>query len=115
MQALKPFVLHTVLIWPVLVLFVALIFGMVNAFVKPLLAFATCGLYVLTLGLFHFVINALMLQITAWLVGPSFVVEDFWSAFLGALVISIVGTVGTALLDPGSDDEPGSKVMVLRR
>ena len=97
------------------VLFVALIFGMVNAFVKPLMAFATCGLYVMTLGLFHFVVNALMLQVTAWLAGSSFVVEDFWSAFLGALVISIVGTVGTALLDPGDDDDPDSQMIIVRR
>lgn len=79
---------------------VALVFGAVNAVLKPILAMATCGLYVITLGLFHFVVNALMLQLTAWLAGSWLDVDGFGSAFLGALVVSVVGTGLTLLLDP---------------
>jgi putative membrane protein len=96
-------------------LVVAIVFGLVNALIKPLMAFATCGLYVLTLGLFHFVVNALMLQLTAWLASGMLVVEDFWSAFLGALVISIVSTVLTMLFNPEQDDDDrDGRVIVVR-
>lgn len=80
---------------------VALIFGLVNATIGPLLKMLTCPLIVLTLGLFTLVINGLMLQLTAYLakfVDISFVVADFWAAFLGALVISIVSFVLSLLL-----------------
>lgn len=80
---------------------VALIFGIVNATISPLLKMLTCPLIVITLGLFTLVINALMLELTAWLAGffdLSFRVEGFWPAFLGALVISIVSFVLSLLL-----------------
>jgi len=72
---------------------VALIFGLLNALVRPLLKMLTCPLIILTLGLFILVINAAMLGLTAWLseaFGLQFYVADFWSAFWGAVVISIV-------------------------
>ncbi len=72
---------------------VAVIFGLVNALVRPLLKFLTCPLIILTLGLFTLVINAAMLWLTAAAseaFGISFRIADFWSAFLGALVISLV-------------------------
>lgn len=77
----------------VTLLFVAFIFGVVNAAVKPILALLTCPLYIVTLGLFTFVVNALMLLLTSSIaraVGLSFSVDGFWSAFVGALVISAV-------------------------
>ncbi len=80
---------------------VALIFGIVNATISPLLKMLTCPLIVITLGLFTLVINALMLELTAWLAGffdLSFRVDGFWPAFLGALVISIVSFVLSLLL-----------------
>lgn len=80
---------------------VALIFGLVNATIGPLLKMLTCPLILLTLGLFTLVINGLMLQLTAWLAAffeISFVVDTFWAAFLGALVISIVSFVLSLLL-----------------
>lgn len=80
------------------VLIVALIFGLVNAVIKPVLALVTCPFYILTLGLFTFVVNALMLMLTSWLVGPRFVVEGFWAAFFGSIIISIVSTVLSAML-----------------
>jgi putative membrane protein len=80
------------------ILIVALIFGLVNAFIKPILALLTCPFYIITLGLFTFVVNALMLMLTAWLVGPRFVVDGFWTALLGSIIISIVSTVISASL-----------------
>ncbi|MCB9681798.1 MAG: phage holin family protein [Alphaproteobacteria bacterium] len=87
------------------VLMVALIFGLVNAFVRPVLALASCGFYVLTLGLFHFVVNALMLLLTAWLAGPWLDVDGFFAAFVGALVVSVIGSVLTWVLDPPDRDD----------
>ena len=88
------------------VLFVAFMFGLLNALVKPLLQLVACGLYVATLGLIHFVINALVLQLTGWLAAGLLVVDGFWAAFQGALVISVVGTVLTWMLDPEPPDGP---------
>ncbi len=73
-----------------------LIFGLVNATVRPVLKFLTCPLILLTLGLFTLVINALMLSLTAWLgnlVGIELVLDGFWAAFWGALVVSIVSVL----------------------
>ncbi|MGQ9584910.1 MAG: phage holin family protein [Anaerolineae bacterium] len=72
---------------------VALIFGLVNACIGPLLQVLTCPLIILTLGLFTFVINALLLWLSSWVAGLMklpFQVEGFGPAFLGALVISVV-------------------------
>lgn len=72
---------------------VALIFGVVNFVVKPLVKFISLPLLVLTLGLFTLVINALMLMLTSWVAGRldvSFHVDGFGTAFLGGLIISIV-------------------------
>lgn len=77
-------------------LLVALVFGIVNAIVRPLLKVLTCPLVLLTLGLFIFVINALMLWLTSTLsvsLGLGFHVAGFASAFWGALVVSIVSIV----------------------
>ena len=80
---------------------VALILGLVNAFIRPLLKFFTCPLIVLTLGLFLFVINAAMLGLTAWVAGQlgiGFGVAGFGAAFWGALVISLVSLALTLLI-----------------
>jgi putative membrane protein len=73
---------------------VGLIFGLLNAVVRPILFLLSLPLLILTLGLFTFVLNAIMLSLTSWVaetVGLSFTVEHFfWDAVLGALVISIV-------------------------
>ncbi|NIN64825.1 MAG: phage holin family protein [Anaerolineae bacterium] len=85
---------------PFTILVVALIFGVVNALIRPLVAFFTCPMIILTLGLFIFVINALMLWFTAWVAGQfdlGFAVTGFWAAFWGALVISLV-SFGISLL-----------------
>jgi len=79
-------------VWTVLL--VALVLGLVNAFIRPLLSLLSCGLIVLTLGLFTLVINGLMLWLasaitTNWL-GLGFHVNGFWNAVLGALIISVI-------------------------
>ena len=72
---------------------VALLFGVVNAVVKPVVKLLAFPLFILTLGLITLVINALMLLLTSWLAGKldlSFHVEGFGTAFLGGLIVSIV-------------------------
>ncbi|GAO07189.1 phage holin family protein [Streptomyces lydicamycinicus] len=72
---------------------VALIFGLVNFLVKPLVKLLSFPLFILTLGLITLVVNALMLLLTSWLAGQAdlaFHVEGFWTALLGGVIISIV-------------------------
>ncbi len=72
---------------------VALIFGLVNFLVKPVVKLLTLPLFILTLGLITLVVNALMLLLTSWLADVldlSFHVDGFWTAVLGGLIISIV-------------------------
>lgn len=78
---------------------VALIFGLVNLIVKPVVNLLSLPLLILSLGLFSLVINALMLMLTAGLAGDAFNVGGFWPAVLGALIISIVSWAVTMLLD----------------
>ncbi|MYR08812.1 phage holin family protein [Gordonia sp. SID5947] len=89
-----------------IVVVVALIFGVVNAIIKPIVQILSIPLYILTLGLIHVVINAFMLEITAWITRNTthwgLQVDDFfWSAIFGAIVISLVGwIVGLVLKEP---------------
>ena len=71
-------------------LFAALVVGFLNAFLRPILILLTLPLNILTLGFFTFVINAAMILFTAKIVG-GFSVDGFWTAFLAAIVMSIVG------------------------
>ncbi|MFC6704981.1 phage holin family protein [Flexivirga alba] len=84
------------------IIVVAIIFGLINAVVKPIAHFFSFPLIVLTLGLFTFVVNALMLQILSWLSDPlnlAFHVDHFfWAAILGALVVSFVSMLINMLL-----------------
>jgi putative membrane protein len=87
------------------VLVVALIFGIVNTFLKPLVKLLSLPVIVLTLGLFLLVINALMLELTSWLAGVfglSFHVDSFfWDAIFGALIITVVASILNAIVpDP---------------
>ena len=77
-------------------LFVALVFGLLNASIKPLLKLLSLPIIILTLGLFLFVINALMLLMTGWVSGLfnlGFYVDGFWDAFLGGLIVTVVSLV----------------------
>jgi putative membrane protein len=78
------------------VIWLALIFGLLNALVRPLLKFLTCPLIILTLGLFTIIINTVMLLLTSN-VGQAFgiglAVDGFWTAVLGSLVISLASII----------------------
>ncbi|MBO8187294.1 MULTISPECIES: phage holin family protein [Streptomyces] len=87
-------------------LVVALIFGVVNVVVKPIVKLLSLPLLVLTLGLFTLVINALMLMLTSWVADKldvSFHVDGFGTAFLGGLIISIVAWALHLVLDRDRD------------
>lgn len=88
----------------VTLLVVAAIFGVINSFVRPLVSLLSIPLYILTLGLFFFVVNALMLMLTSWIagqIGVPFEVDGFWTAVLGAIVISLASAViGMVLPEP---------------
>ncbi|MBI4731542.1 MAG: phage holin family protein [Chloroflexi bacterium] len=80
------------------IIWLALIFGLVNALLRPPAKALSCLLILLTLGLFTFVINALLFALTGWLgsqFGVGFTLADpwFWSAFLGSLVTTAVSVV----------------------
>ena len=83
------------------ILLVGVIFGLVNAVIRPFVKLLTLPFLILTLGLFTFITNALMLNITAWLSGKlhiGFYVAGFSSAFWGALIISFVSMALSCLL-----------------
>ncbi len=84
-----------------IVLVVAMIFGVVNAIIKPLVTLLSIPLYILTLGLFHVVVNALMLWITAWITEHTthwgLQIDRFWwTAVWAAILLSLVGWVFSA-------------------
>jgi putative membrane protein len=72
---------------------VAVIFGLINAFLKPVIKVIGCAFYILTLGLFALVVNGLLLWLTSWVAGLWHLpwhVAGFWPAFWGAIVIGVV-------------------------
>jgi putative membrane protein len=85
-------------------LIVALILGLLNAYLKPLLVFGTLPALVLTLGFALILINTLLLALTAWISGKfdsiRFAIDGFWAAFFGAVIISIVSFLLTRIFDP---------------
>ncbi|HSB31155.1 MAG TPA: phage holin family protein [Candidatus Sulfobium mesophilum] len=83
------------------ILIVGIIFGFVNTFIRPFIKLFTLPLLIFSLGLFTFVINALMLMLTSWLSGEfnlGFHVEGFKAAFWGALVISLLSMILSCLM-----------------
>ena len=86
----------------------ALVFGIVNTFIRPVLRFFTFPITLLTLGLFTLVINAAMLLLTARIaesVGISFAVRGFIPALLGAICVSVLSTIMSAILISDSDKD----------
>ena len=84
------------------VIVTALILGLVNALIRPLLKLFSCGLIVVTLGLFTLVINAICLWLASWIsvswFNIGFNVNNMWSAFVGAFIISVVSFLLSFLL-----------------
>ena len=81
---------------------VALIFGVVNAVLKPIVKTIGCLFYVLTLGLIGLVVNGLLLWLCSWVAGKltlPFHITGFWPAFWGAIIVGIVGWLLNLLFD----------------
>ena len=87
----------------------AVVLALLNALIRPLLYLFSIPFIVLTLGLFMVLINALLLELTAWLV-KGFTIDGFWPAFWGALLISLVSTLLNLLIS----DEGRVEVVVHR-
>ncbi len=86
-------------------LLTALVFGLVNAVIRPVLVLLSLPLTLVTLGLFLLVVNAAMLGLTSWLV-PGFAVQGFWPALWGAVVVSIMSWAATRLFAPPLPELP---------
>ena len=87
-------------------LIVALIFGVINALIKPVVKLVTCPAYILTLGLFTFIVNSGMLKRTAFIaeaLGYGFRVDKFWPALWGGIIISIVSTLLSVFVSDEDD------------
>lgn len=91
--------------WPaktLTIVLVALLFGLINAVIKPIATFFSFPFIILTLGLFTFVVNAFMLQITEWIsdaIGLAFTIDEFfWDAVLAAIVITLVSWILSVVL-----------------
>ncbi len=84
---------------------VALILGLLNAYLKPLLVLRALPGIVLSLGFLLILINTLLLAITAWIAGKfdsiAFAVDGFWAALFGAIIISLVSFLLTRFINPG--------------
>lgn len=83
---------------------VALVFGVINAVIAPVAKLLSLPLVIVTLGLFLIVVNAAMLMLTGWIsgeIGLGFEVTDFWTAVLGAIVITIATWILEAVLPDG--------------
>jgi putative membrane protein len=81
---------------------VALIFGLVNAVIKPIVKTIGCLFYVLTLGLIGLVVNALLLWLCSWVAGKlslPFHITGFWPAFWGAIIVGIISWLLSLVLD----------------
>ena len=87
------------------ILLVAVIFGLVNALIKPVMTFFSLPVIVLTLGLFVLVVNAAMLELTSWLAGQlnlDFTVDHFfWDALFGSIIITFVSMILNRVLPDG--------------
>ncbi len=84
-------------------LLVAFIFGLVNAVIGPVIRIVSIPLYILTLGLFAFIVNGILLSITAWfsgLLGFGLQVDSFWWGVLGAFVLSLFTGLISLVLRP---------------
>lgn len=86
---------------------VAVIFGIVNAVLRPIIKTVGCGLYVLTLGLVALLVNGLLFLLTGWIAGQldlPFQVDDFWpAAVLGALIVGVVSWILNMFVPDGDD------------
>ena len=95
---------------PLSLFLAALVLGVVNAIVRPVLLLLTLPITVVTLGLFLLILNGAMIGLAALLV-PGFMIQGFWTALFGALIVSLTGTVANWFIGPKGRVE----VIVVRR
>lgn len=88
---------------------IGVVFGILNAVLKPIIAFLTCPLVILSLGLFVLVINGLMLLITASLIPERLQIDGFWPAFVGGIAMSIISLILERVLGVNDDNDRGGK------
>jgi len=90
-------------VWAIIL--VALVLGLINAFIRPVVRLVSFGCILVTLGLFILVINAGMLLLAEWIsvdvIGLNFQVDGFWNALLGSVIISVVSFIGTSFVGRG--------------
>ena len=96
---------------------IALIFGLVNALVRPIIILMTCPLIILSLGFFVVIINTIMLSLTIWLAGPEMLnlglsSTGFWATFFGAIVISVVSSVINLLIKHNNENDNNKPVII---
>jgi putative membrane protein len=77
---------------------VAIVLGLLNALVRPFLQFLSLPITVITLGLFLFVINTLIIMLASWILGSSFHVGNFWWALLFSIIVSLISGILSALI-----------------
>lgn len=86
---------------PVAWVWLALIFGLVNALIKPIVKLLSCALILVTLGLFTLLINTAMFYVTAWIgsqFGVGLIISNFGAAFLGALIVSVISLFANVII-----------------
>jgi putative membrane protein len=95
---------------PLPLFFAALVLGVVNAIVRPIMLILTLPITLVTLGLFLLVLNGAMLGIAA-LVVPGFIIDGFWTALFGAIIVSLTGMLASWFIGPKGRVE----ILVIRR
>jgi len=97
---------------PISWVWLALIFGLVNALIKPLIKLLTCGLILLTLGLFTLLINTAMFYMTSWVgswFGMGLQIDSFSSAFLAAVIVSVISFLANMVIKDEVERKPRRK------
>ena len=96
-------------LWSSLII-IAAVYGLINAVIRPIIMFFTCPLIILTLGLFTFIVNALMLSLTDWFLPNLLTIDSFfWTTIIAALIISIVSGLLNLFLDDSAQPHRVSK------
>jgi putative membrane protein len=99
------------------VFIMAAVFGLVNAVIRPLLTLLSCPLILVTLGLFTLIINTICFSMSSWIAqnwfGAQFIVDGFWPAFFGAIVVSIVSFL-LSMFVPDKNERSASRARASR-
>jgi len=88
---------------------IGIVFGILNAILKPIITFLTCPLVILSLGLFVLVINGIMLLVTASLIPARLQIDGFWPAFVGGILMSIISLILERVLGVNDDSNGRGK------